>query len=901
MQSKRRRDEPIAFRMKDVPSYFPEQGWNDQTFRSSAGLRLLHDAVSIQQRHRARGIRRYTLIWKKLFDQAFESIERDAMNAHRRAGGKAAVTFNPIGDQSMWGAAIATALNELGINATVQVTPVIEDVTTGIQDEATSIFYGRRPTKVEIARLKPRAKDIATQVTQITGTTRARLAKEIQRAIDDRLTIVETVRRLRDKFPQIATNRIPTIARTEIGRAADRATIETMRSGGTITHCSVVGCQAIEANSPTYRGIPTCNIQDVPMNDAMTLTFHPNHTGTIVPSRFEEPKRDTRPPTTPPPVVPPTRPPVVPPPITPPPKPPPPPPITPPVKPPVVPTIPRTAQTATPRPNYKDGRPVARVDDRDYMPDKQSNADPDLVQVSVDTKALDANWQRNPASYISAADDGILGYGKDAAGEIVRDAAGKPIKLSRKEWFKRWLKDNPNTPIETPIIQVDADGFIDFTNGRHRTSVLINDLEARSIIVTVRRSELDNVKTHLGGVEVPKLTPRPAPIASIGTGVVEDVADLVNVLSDEERLIQLQRKIARDVEAIHKRVLAAEESIASKLKPLELKKKLADEKLAAAVAKRDLIHKSKIKTLAEVIENETEETLAAYNKERKRWKDASDEYLDAFKKSTAATQAINDAKPKFIREILAEGLSDNTGDFKNVKISIRTGDKTKTPIFKKMKTDAVEFIDSISQKGHIRFSEIKIKRNSDRAFFRRDANASYANDYTKLVGEVHMNERSGTQMMVHEIMHGIEYANPKSIQNSHTFLTKKSGREFARFKKLKDIPELKNYSYRKDEVTLVKMDGSPLLNSGIDANTSHYAAKLYDQKGTETLILGKDIPEYDPSRFKSNEVMTMGTELLYQDAIAFAKADPEWFKFTLGNLRGQYIDDDIIKEALKAP
>ena len=53
-----------------------------------------------------------------------------------------------------------------------------------------------------------------------------------------------------------------------------------------ITHVSVIGCEAREPGSPQYRGESTCNIQDVPINDADKLEFHPNHTGTIVPSRF---------------------------------------------------------------------------------------------------------------------------------------------------------------------------------------------------------------------------------------------------------------------------------------------------------------------------------------------------------------------------------------------------------------------------------------------------------------------------------------------------------------------------------------------------------------------------------------------------------------------------------------
>ena len=49
-----------------------------------------------------------------------------------------------------------------------------------------------------------------------------------------------------------------------------------------------IGCEAREAGSPTYRGESTCNIEDVPVSDADKLRFHPNHTGTMVPSKFRE-------------------------------------------------------------------------------------------------------------------------------------------------------------------------------------------------------------------------------------------------------------------------------------------------------------------------------------------------------------------------------------------------------------------------------------------------------------------------------------------------------------------------------------------------------------------------------------------------------------------------------------
>ena len=98
--------------------------------------------------------------------------------------------------------------------------------------------------------------------------------------------MAETAKYLRGNFPERSRNRISTIARTELGQAADEGRKQSMKDLGTVTHVSVIGCEAREAASPTYRGESTCNIEDVPIGDMDTLEFHINHTGTIVPSRF---------------------------------------------------------------------------------------------------------------------------------------------------------------------------------------------------------------------------------------------------------------------------------------------------------------------------------------------------------------------------------------------------------------------------------------------------------------------------------------------------------------------------------------------------------------------------------------------------------------------------------------
>jgi hypothetical protein len=83
-------------------------------------------------------------------------------------------------------------------------------------------------------------------------------------------------------------SRLTTIARTEGGRAVDEGMKEAFKQSEIITHCSVVGCMAVEPNIPTYNGVPTCNIEDVPVVDVDDVEFHINHTGAWVASKFVE-------------------------------------------------------------------------------------------------------------------------------------------------------------------------------------------------------------------------------------------------------------------------------------------------------------------------------------------------------------------------------------------------------------------------------------------------------------------------------------------------------------------------------------------------------------------------------------------------------------------------------------
>ena len=86
----------------------------------------------------------------------------------------------------------------------------------------------------------------------------------------------------------IIPSRLTTLGRTEGGRAVDEGIKEAAKRSDIVSHMSVVGCKAVEPNIPTYNGAPTCNIEDVPVEDVDLVEFHINHTGAWIASRFRD-------------------------------------------------------------------------------------------------------------------------------------------------------------------------------------------------------------------------------------------------------------------------------------------------------------------------------------------------------------------------------------------------------------------------------------------------------------------------------------------------------------------------------------------------------------------------------------------------------------------------------------
>ena len=263
--------------------HIPREGWNAQNFvvYGEAMILTLARVAKITQRRAAPSLAQNC---KAMFRGQIREINRRVISWSRSKAPAASVTIDLPQNAELWVEAMNEVFADAGLDAVATVLPPVQSV-MGQAYSKTSILLGQEPD--EVSRIvTTQSRSIARRITAIPETTRKRITAKVVESIENGLTVVETAQALEDAAPEIYGNRSLTIARTELNNAWTKGAIMSMGESRTITHVSVIGCEAREASSPHYRGESTCNIQDVPIIDADSLTFHPNHTGNIIPSRF---------------------------------------------------------------------------------------------------------------------------------------------------------------------------------------------------------------------------------------------------------------------------------------------------------------------------------------------------------------------------------------------------------------------------------------------------------------------------------------------------------------------------------------------------------------------------------------------------------------------------------------
>lgn len=278
-------------------SAVPEEGWTHENFVGEVREELRQDMLMIRRAAILNGLRNLAPPLTQLMREQVERVVDRALDTFARLYGvpiKAAgnytkedFNFTVPNEAGMWADAIEQELELAGGHIVATVTPGIQSVASDTFEKV-SMALGTQPTIQQIQALGVRVRQIAAGVTQVNDTTRTRLRNTIAEAIRNDKTVFETAEIIRRRIPQIATNRVPTIVRTELGNAADEATKSAMHDSGVVTHFDVIGCEAIEPGIPTYKGIPTCNIKGVPIQDRRMVRFHPNHTGAIVVNSFRK-------------------------------------------------------------------------------------------------------------------------------------------------------------------------------------------------------------------------------------------------------------------------------------------------------------------------------------------------------------------------------------------------------------------------------------------------------------------------------------------------------------------------------------------------------------------------------------------------------------------------------------
>ena len=171
--------------------------------------------------------------------------------------------------------------------------------------------------------------------------------------------------------------------------------------------------------------------------------------------------------------------------------------------------------------------------------------------------------------------------------------------------------------------------------------------------------------------------------------------------------------------------------------------------------------------------------------------------------------------------------------------------------------------------------------------------AGWAQEYDSLVGmppmsmevvlRTQLSPTATTATFVHEFGHQIEHGNLEAAKLCHDFLQSRVGSE----QPVSFQEKFPGIGYRDDE------KGSPddfgkavaaaygLGDGEYKESIAHYAGKKYDGNGEKS---GSGWATYG-----STEVLSIGLEMLSKDAIAFSKADPEWFDLVAGISTGRLL------------
>lgn len=140
--------------------------------------------------------------------------------------------------------------------------------------------------------------------------------------------------------------------------------------------------------------------------------------------------------------------------------------------------------------------------------------------------------------------------------------------------------------------------------------------------------------------------------------------------------------------------------------------------------------------------------------------------------------------------------------------------------------------------------------------------------------------RVGDTQLPHEVVHLLEDKYPEMNQKTIDYLLARARSDGFKMEKLSKLTG--DSAYKTNEVAFI----DELAGKG----NKHYAGKMYtdngvyDLKGLSQMSIA-DRESYLKKHIRTTDLLTMGTERLITNPTAFAKEDPEYFKFVLQTLR----------------
>ncbi|CAK0774019.1 hypothetical protein CCP3SC15_4920001 [Gammaproteobacteria bacterium] len=221
-----------------------------------------------------------------------------------KTGGKAkpaGAYGGPSGEASNLKVEFDRAINEVYMGISKEFRDLIEkDVRSGVGQgySKSNLLLGKKDRKKDLKKLDKKAKRILKASDTVTETTKNEMHAFVEKMQDEGYTKKEAVSIFRQKMHERAQRRSLLSGRCVSTRCWHDGSFLAMAKAG-VRSVDVIGCMSREQDrweQPSFQPYMfdadgrepegTCNIKRVPIEFADELEWHPNHTGTAVPSSF---------------------------------------------------------------------------------------------------------------------------------------------------------------------------------------------------------------------------------------------------------------------------------------------------------------------------------------------------------------------------------------------------------------------------------------------------------------------------------------------------------------------------------------------------------------------------------------------------------------------------------------